>query len=637
MSGSRSRGSRATPSVPGPTGTGRFPGPFVVLLVGIILAACQSSVSPSPSTNASAGSLPPAILSPQPSAGASPRTLRLIGRADVPETGTVGGTITIGDWREAYQYNPYRLSGANEANVASAAWSSLATLTDQGTYVPDLAADLPTTANGGVAVPGQNGDAMTVTWTLRPGLKWSDGAPLTCDDFKYAWEWVMNPENIGVLTAGFEDIGNFDCPSATSMIWHFRRVYEGYLWMIPAPLPRHYLESKFSIKDMVNGAGFGPADVAGLPVSGPFKFSSVTLGSEVRLARNPDYTSLATGKPAYLDGLTWRWYGDVASLIAGFRGGAVDIATGLDETNLAAVKGLGGRVSSIPSLSVDVVMPNWSKDHGLEPNAGGCSRNPLVADRGTGCPMADRAVRSAVAMAIDKHGIAVRLLGGVVDVADSSVDPRSWFYTAQTARDDQPAAARQALEQAGWIAGPDGIRVKAGLRAKVELCTTSDDLHQAIAVTIVTNLRAVGIEVVPNFVTADSLNVDAATALDTTPCALSRGNFDLAEIPTTSPTDPLAAFFSFHSSQRSPTGSNVSSVDDPTIDAALAAVESSADFSVVDDAMGEFQKASVEQTVEIPLFRHRQVDLRLTKVHNDRPNPNPSGLAWNAAEWFIGH
>ena len=59
---------------------------------------------------------------------------------------------------------------------------------------------IPTTENGGVKVPGDDGDAMTVTWTLRDGLKWSDGEPLTCDDFKYAWEWVLDPDNVGVVT-----------------------------------------------------------------------------------------------------------------------------------------------------------------------------------------------------------------------------------------------------------------------------------------------------------------------------------------------------------------------------------------------------------------------------------------------------
>ena len=66
-------------------------------------------------------------------------------------------------------------------------WHTLLTISDDFKYVPQLAAEpIPTTENGGVKLPGDNGDAMTVTWKLRDGLKWSDGQPLTCDDFKYA-------------------------------------------------------------------------------------------------------------------------------------------------------------------------------------------------------------------------------------------------------------------------------------------------------------------------------------------------------------------------------------------------------------------------------------------------------------------
>ena len=120
-------------------------------------------------------------------------------------------------------------------------------------YAPDLAKEIPTLDNGGVKVPGDGGDAMTVTWNLRDGLKWSDGQALTCDDFKYAWEWVLDPDNVGVVTSGFDDVTAWDCPSATEMVLHFKNVFEGYITLVVAPLPRHYL-SQIPIKDQVAGA-----------------------------------------------------------------------------------------------------------------------------------------------------------------------------------------------------------------------------------------------------------------------------------------------------------------------------------------------------------------------------------------------
>ena len=172
-------------------------------------------------------------------------------------------------------------------------------------------------------LPGEGDDAMTVNWTLRPGLKWSDGEALTCDDFKFAWDWVLDENNFGVVTAGFEDIRDIDCRSDTEMIWHFQSVYEGYLTLMTAPLPRHYLEA-IPMDQQTQGVGFRPDEVPKLPVTGPFRFESVTPATEIRMVKNPNYTSPRTTVPAHLDSLTFRWHADSAALIAAYRAGTVD-------------------------------------------------------------------------------------------------------------------------------------------------------------------------------------------------------------------------------------------------------------------------------------------------------------------------
>jgi len=175
----------------------------------IVLAACGTAASPSPSASAPA-STPPESAAPSAAVSESPAEIDLTNTKYAPEDGTDGGQLIIGDWQEANQFNPYYVGQVTEANVASAAWASLIVLTHDYRYAPDLATSVPTVANGGVKAPGDGGDAMTVTWTLRPSLKWSDGEPLTCDDFKYAAEWVLDPDNVGVITTGFTDITNFE-------------------------------------------------------------------------------------------------------------------------------------------------------------------------------------------------------------------------------------------------------------------------------------------------------------------------------------------------------------------------------------------------------------------------------------------
>ena len=603
----------------------RFVGLFASTM--IVLAACQGAASPSPTSQAST---PPASTGTTPS-GAAPSAsaapVDLFNTAYKPDAGTDGGQIIIGDWQEANQFNPFYSSQVTEANVGSAAWSSLVVLTHDYKYAPDLAAEIPTTTNGGVAVPGTGSDAMTVTWKLRPGLKWSDGEPLTCDDFKFAHEWVLDKDNTGIGTlSNYQAVSGVDCKSDTEMVQHFPKIFEGYITLEVAPLPRHYFKD-YAIKDMVAGKGFRANEIKNTPVSGAFKFDSVTPGSELRLVKNPNYTSFSLGKVAHLDTLIWKWYGDADAMIAGYKAGEVDFATDLQDSDIPKVEDLGDQVSAAPALLYEFLRPNWS--------ATACSKNPTVQDRGTGCPMADPAMRQAIAYAVDKNAINTRLLGNTVQVANTNISPGAWFFADQPPATYDPAKAASILDAGGWVAGADGIRVKDGLRAKIELCTTTRQVRQDTLALIAGWLKDVGIEGVPNPVDAANIFAGYNESTADTPCALSRSNFDLAEHAFSSSIDPLGNYFSYHSSQFEPKGANDAQVKDTAIDAAMDAVQNSVDFQVIKDAMAEFQKVYVEKTVEIPLYYRKNVDLASPKLGNFLSNPTQQGPTWNVVDWYV--
>src|SRR4029453_8120729 len=148
---------------------------LVGLLAGavVVFAACGTAASPSPAASAPA-SEPPAASAPASAPASGGGEIDLTNTTYSPEAGTDGGSIIIGDWQEANQFNPYYVGQVTEANVASAAWSTLVVFTNDYRYAPDLAKSVPTVDNGGVKAPGDNGDAMTVTWPLRDGLKGTD-------------------------------------------------------------------------------------------------------------------------------------------------------------------------------------------------------------------------------------------------------------------------------------------------------------------------------------------------------------------------------------------------------------------------------------------------------------------------------
>ena len=79
------------------------------------------------------------------------------GRPTAEPATAEGGTVIIGDWQEATQFNPYYFAQVTEGNVSMP--NSFLRDHDHFKYTPQIAAEpIPTTENGGVTLPGDNGD-----------------------------------------------------------------------------------------------------------------------------------------------------------------------------------------------------------------------------------------------------------------------------------------------------------------------------------------------------------------------------------------------------------------------------------------------------------------------------------------------
>lgn len=541
--------------------------------------------------------------------------------------GTSGGSLIFADWQEATEFNFYYQAQVTEANVSSATQGGLIQVTDDFRYAPDFATEIPTLDNGGVKVPGDNGDAMTVTWKLRDGLKWSDGEALTADDFEYTQNWIMDKDNTGLYggTSGYEDVTKFEVVSPTEFTLHFGKIYEGYLTMYSPPLPKHYL-SGISIKDQVGHKGMTAADMPKVPVSGAFKYASVTPGSEIRLVRNDNYANAWDGKPALLDSLIFKWYGDADAMIAGYKSGDFDIGTDLNDADLPKVTDLGDEVHSLDSLTYEFLRPNWSPDT--------CS--PAITDRGGGCPASDPAIREAIRWATNKDEINTRLLGGAAALGFTNVSPNAWFYSDPPTYTYDPDKAKAVLDAAGWKdTNGDGIVEKDGVTAKIELCTTTRQVRQDTLALISSYLKAVGIDSTVNAVSPDDIFASYNEATADTPCNLSKGHFDVAEHAFSVPLDPLANYPTYESSQVEPKGGNDASVKDPDVDRIMQGVKGSVDFAEIKGLMADWQKVYVDKTIEIPLYFRKEVTLVSSKVGGFTGNPTSAGPTWNAYDWSI--
>jgi peptide/nickel transport system substrate-binding protein len=481
---------------------------------------------------------------------------------------------------------------------------------------------------------------MTVTWKLKADEKWSDGQPLTCADFEFTRGWVMDPANTGLSggTVGYEDMSKIECPDPATIVEHFKKVYEGYI-LLGTPLPQHYMVN-FKIADEVKGnAGFKPADMPKVPTSGAFKFESVTSGQELRLVRNDNYKGFKSGHPAYLDRLIFKWYGSSDAMIAGYVAGETDVITNMVVSDLPTLTadGVKDQVSNIPSLTYELLQLNWADGTKVDPTTGfgHCSPNPAVQDRGKGCPVADPQFRLALNSAVNKDEINTRLLGGLVQIANSNIAPDAYYYVAQPPAKFDPEKAKSILEAAGWTVGSDGIRVKNGLRAKIELCSTTKQVRVDTLKLLAQELKAVGIEAIPNNQSSTLVFAPFNTATKDTACNIYHGNFDIAEFASSVSVDPIAYYSSYHSSQLEPKGSNNASVNNPDIDKALDAVKNTVDLAKVKAAMATFQQVYVTAGLEVPLYYRPEIEVVNPKLGNFFANPTSQGPTWNVVDWYL--
>ncbi|TMC63387.1 MAG: hypothetical protein E6J17_05220, partial [Chloroflexi bacterium] len=149
-----------------------------------VAGACGGTAAPSASAPASAGApSESAAGSPSPSASAG---IDLAGSTYKAEPATTtGGTVVMAEWQSVTTMNPYYASANADIEASAPSLEALVDTAQDIKYIPALASEVPTPDNGGAVV---NGDNMDVTWKLKPGIKWSDGQPITCADLEATWK-----------------------------------------------------------------------------------------------------------------------------------------------------------------------------------------------------------------------------------------------------------------------------------------------------------------------------------------------------------------------------------------------------------------------------------------------------------------
>lgn len=175
---------------------------------------------------------------------------------------------------------------------------------------------------------------FTVTYKIHTNAQWSDGLPVTGDDFSYLWQQMSRQPNV-VAPAGYRLIDSVESSNGGKVVTvKFARAYPAWREMFTWLLPSHVLKGA--------PAGFQTGMDSGKPVSaGPFSvFSIDTTRDEVRLIRNDRYWV----KPSVLDQVVLRRAGTASQMVESVRTGDSSIATlgtgPASSAELAAVPGI---------------------------------------------------------------------------------------------------------------------------------------------------------------------------------------------------------------------------------------------------------------------------------------------------------
>ncbi|HBQ36067.1 MAG TPA: peptide ABC transporter [Rhodobacteraceae bacterium] len=394
------------------------------------------------------------------------------------------GNVNIIYWQAPSIMNPYLSGGTKDLEAASLVVEPLARYDENGALIPWLVESVPTVENGGVSA-----DLKTITWKIKPDLKWSDGSAFTSADAKFTWEYCTHPEGGCAQSEKYNNVISVDTPDALTVVVTFdvaKPFPYGPFVGSQAPILQaaQFADCMGAKAPECTEANFSPVG------TGPFTVTEFRPNDVISLAANPNYR--VADKPAFAT-VSFKGGGDAtAAGRAVLETGEYDYAWNLQLApdvlaNMAAA-GKGTVVSSFGTL-VERIMVNQTDVSPALGDERGTVKHPHPF-------LTDINVRKSLSMAIDR-ALLVEIGYGAAGRVTCNVLPAPAIY-ASTANDackvQDIAGANAVLEAAGWLKGADGIRAKDGVRLSMLFQTSTNAVRQDFQALIKQWWKEIGVE-----------------------------------------------------------------------------------------------------------------------------------------------
>jgi len=504
------------------------------------------------------------------------------------------GQVIIGISQEPTVFNPLLPHIEVDDGVYMSLFSPLWAVDPKGNFLPRLAAEIPTVANGGVSEDG-------LLWRikLRDGVTWHDGKPFTADDVKFTLDLINDPNFPAGTRSGHELVHDIKVVAPNEISWRLEKPFSPYASILAWTfiVPQHLLAGQADPRS----SPFMRAPVG----TGPFKWSERVPGDHITLAANEAYFD----EGPYLERVVFKYIPDLTVLYTQFRTGDIDYISlqGISADHYQEAKALPNRVvMPIPTASIE----NFYFNLGLP-------------------QFKDPVVRQALYLSLDKGSIINDLYYGLPRPSESYLPPASWAYDPDLPKQVyDPERAKALLDGAGWKVGSGGIREKDGVQLQFSNSTTAGNhLREQAQQLLQQNWQEIGV----------------GMTIKNLPAAVMWGDywiqshFETAIVGINFMTGPDPAAADYFSSKaiaaQGGAGTNTMQYINPRLDELMQQGATTLDRAKRVEAYRGVQSLLRQNLPFLPIFEYVTVEGTKTGLSGYQPNINVRLNAWNVNTW----
>ncbi|GGT15162.1 ABC transporter substrate-binding protein [Streptomyces purpureus] len=312
-----------------------------------------------------------------------------------------------------------------------------------------------------VALPEVSKDGLTYTYKLRKGVTFSDGKPFTAKDVVFTYRTILDPKTNNPSKTELDALADVKAVGDDTVVFTLKYPYAAFAERTVLGIaPQHAAAGQD-----VNSGAFTTKPIG----TGPYILTGWSKGEKISFKANPRY-----------------WGG----------------APAVKKFTMAIIKDDDVRATRLRSGDLDgaILPPNLAK--GFKNDRGRKTYEAHTYDyRTVTLPThnkvaGDTAVRQALDVAVDRQAMVDKILEGAGKPAYGPVPTDSEWFATGTERTHDLAKAKKILDDAGWKPGPDGVRVKNGVRAAFPLWYLSGDkLRQDHALAYASDAKKAGIDI----------------------------------------------------------------------------------------------------------------------------------------------